>query len=149
MACSGYPECRHTRPLDNEETATGEVCENCGKEMVVKVGRFGRFIACSGYPDCKNAKPYTLGIPCPNPGCEGQVVERRSKKGRTFYGCSKYPNCDFVSWNKPVKTPCPQCGNHYVEERYTQAKGVHLKCPKCKHDLEGSPEDLNDAPALD
>ncbi len=147
MACSGYPDCKHTKPLDVQEVATGAVCENCGKEMVVKVGRYGRFIACSGYPDCKNAKPFPIGVSCPKPDCGGQVVERRSKRGRTFYGCGRYPACDFVSWNKPVAIPCPQCANNYLEERYTEAKGVHLRCPKCKHELEGTPEEFYE-PAL-
>ncbi|MCK6560803.1 type I DNA topoisomerase [candidate division KSB1 bacterium] len=141
MACSGYPDCKFTRPLDSQEVATGETCENCGKEMVVKVGRYGRFIACSGYPDCKTAKPYPIGMACPKEGCTGQVVERRSKRGRTFYGCSRYPDCDFVTWNKPVKNPCPACGNPYTEERYTQAKGLHIRCPKCKHELESAPDE--------
>ncbi len=148
MACSGYPDCKHTKPLEVQEVATGEKCENCGKDMVVKVGRYGRFIACSGYPDCKNAKPFPIGVPCLKEGCIGQVVERRSKRGRTFYGCNRYPECDFVSWNKPVKTPCPQCGSPYTEERYTQAKGAHVRCPKCKHELEGSVEDFNESAAL-
>lgn len=142
MACSGYPECKHSKPLDVQTVATGEKCENCGKEMVVKVGRYGRFIACSGYPECKTAKPFPIGVPCLKENCIGQVVERRSKRGRTFYGCNRYPDCDFVSWNKPVKIPCPQCGSAYTEERYTQAKGAHVRCPKCKHELEGTVEDL-------
>lgn len=142
MACSGYPDCKHSKPLDVQEVATGEKCENCGKDMVVKVGRYGRFIACSGYPECKTAKPFPIGVPCLKEPCIGQVVERRSKRGRTFYGCNRYPECDFVSWNKPVKIPCPQCGSAYTEERYTQAKGAHVRCPKCKHELEGTVEDL-------
>ncbi len=141
MACSSYPECKFTRPLDVQEVATGEICENCGKEMVVKVGRYGRFIACSGYPDCKTAKPYPIGMTCPKDGGIGQIVERRSKRGKTFYGCSRYPDCDFVTWNKPIKTPCPECGNSYTEERYTQAKGLHIRCPKCKHELESAPNE--------
>lgn len=141
MACSSYPECKFTRPLDVQEVATGEICENCGKEMVVKVGRYGRFIACSGYPDCKTAKPYPIGMACPKDGGIGQIVERRSKRGKTFYGCSRYPDCDFVTWNKPLKMPCPECGNSYTEERYTQAKGLHIRCPKCKHELESAPNE--------
>lgn len=141
MACSSYPDCKFTRPLDVQEVATGEICENCGKEMVVKVGRYGRFIACSGYPDCKTAKPYPIGMACPKDGGIGQIVERRSKRGKTFYGCSRYPDCDFVTWNKPIKTPCPECGNSYTEERYTQAKGLHIRCPKCKHELESAPNE--------
>ena len=148
MACSGYPECRYSKPIEGELITTDDVCENCGKAMVVKIGRFGRFLACSGYPDCKTSKPYPIGVNCPNEGCTGKVVERRSKRGRTFYGCSRYPECNFVSWNKPIKMPCPQCGNPYLEERYTQAKGAHIRCPKCKHELEESLEDLYEPAVL-
>jgi DNA topoisomerase-1 len=132
MACSGYPDCRYTQPLENEEVSTDEICEKCGREMVVKSGRFGKFLACSGYPECKNTRPITTGVDCPNEGCDGQLVERRSKKGRTFYGCSNYPTCNFASWNKPVAQNCPNCGNNYVEERYNQTRGNFLACPNCK-----------------
>jgi len=71
-------------------------------------GRFGKFIACSGYPECKTTKPVTLGIPCPESGCQGELVQRRSKRGRTFYGCSAYPTCKFVLWQRPVAEPCPK-----------------------------------------
>ena len=138
MACSGYPDCKHSKPLEAHEEVPGEICQTCGKPMVVKVGRYGRFLACSGYPDCKTARPYPIGVPCPKDG--GKVIERRSKRGRSFYGCSNYPNCDFVSWNKPVATPCPNCDNPYVEERYTQARGAYLRCPKCKTELDAETE---------
>jgi DNA topoisomerase-1 len=140
MACSGYPECRHTKPLDAEEKVEGEACEVCGRDMVVKVGRFGRFLACSGYPDCKTSRPYPIGMACPQPGCNGKIIERRSKRGRTFYGCSNYPTCNFVSWNKPIAKPCPNCGHNFLEERYTQNEGAHLRCPKCKTKFEPTAE---------
>ncbi|MDZ7289940.1 MAG: type I DNA topoisomerase [candidate division KSB1 bacterium] len=142
MACSGYPECRHTQPLDAEEKIAGEVCENCGRDMVVKIGRYGRFLACSGYPECKTTRPYPIGMACPLEGCNGKIIERRSKSGRTFYGCSNYPVCSFVTWNKPVATPCSQCGSSYLEERYTQADGAHLRCPKCKVKFEQTADAL-------
>lgn len=135
MACSGYPDCKYTKPREEPE-ATGEACDKCGKPMVLKVSRYGRFLACSGYPDCKNTKPFSLGVKCPKEGCGGQVVERKSKRGRTFYGCSNYPNCDFVSWYKPVNQKCPNCRHDYIEERYTQAKGEYLRCPMCKSEFE-------------
>jgi len=108
IACSGYPDCKNTRPLEEESQpqTSDEICSKCGKPMVYKVGRFGRFLACSEYPKCKNTKPIPLGIKCPQEKCEGDVIERRSKRGKVFYGCSKYPECDFVSWNKPVNTAC-------------------------------------------
>jgi DNA topoisomerase-1 len=150
MACSGYPDCRHTKPLDAQEKIEGEVCANCGRDMVVKVGRYGRFLACSGYPDCKTSRPYPIGVACPQEGCNGKIIERRSKRGRTFYGCSNYPACNFVNWNKPVAKPCPSCGNNYLEDRYTQADGAHLRCPKCKEKFEASAEAVYEpAAALD
>ncbi|CCU79276.1 DNA topoisomerase I [Halanaerobium saccharolyticum subsp. saccharolyticum DSM 6643] len=114
---------------------TDEVCEKCGSPMVVKYGRYGKFLACSSYPECKNTKPYLIktGVDCPE--CEdGEVIERTSKKGRTFYGCSNYPDCNFMSWNKPVKKPCPECGSLMVEKT-TKAKGKHYKCTnkECGH----------------
>ena len=87
---------------------TEEICPTCGKPMVIKHGRFGKFIACSGYPECKTTKPVTLGITCPEEACGGQLVERRSKRGKTFYACSKYPECKFVAWARPIIEPCPK-----------------------------------------
>ena len=121
IACSSYPDCRYTRNLDGsgraEDEPTDEICPTCGKPMVIKHGRFGKFIACSGYPECKTTKPVTLGIACPETGCTGQLVERRSRKGRTFFGCSAYPDCKFVVWQRPVTEPCPKCGAPFVTER--------------------------------
>lgn len=114
---------------------TDEVCDKCGSPMVVKYGRYGKFLACSSYPECKNTKPYLIrtGVDCPD--CEeGEVIERTSKKGRTFYGCSNYPDCNFMVWNKPVEKPCPECGSLMVEKT-TKAKGKHYKCTNkdCGH----------------
>jgi DNA topoisomerase-1 len=113
---------------------TDEVCELCGRPMVIKLGKFGKFLACSGFPDCRNARPLLtrIGIECPT--ChQGEVVERRSKKGRKFYGCERYPECDFVSWNKPVAQPCPQCGSYMVEV----GRGGQLKCSSCTYQETG------------
>lgn len=107
---------------------TDEVCEKCGRPMVIKLGRYGKFLACTGFPDCRNAKPLLtrIGVECPT--ChQGEVVERRSKKGRTFYGCERYPDCDFVSWNKPINESCPTCGSYLVEAGRNRTK----KCPVC------------------
>jgi len=136
MACSGYPDCRYTKVIESEQTETNEFCEICGKPMVLKVGRFGRFMACSAYPRCKNTQPYKIGVNCPKDGCDGILVERRSKSGRIFYGCSKYPECDFVSWYKLINQKCPKCNHPNMEERYTQAKGQFFRCPKCKAELQ-------------
>jgi DNA topoisomerase I len=109
---------------------TDEVCEQCGRPMVIKLGKFGKFLACSGFPDCRNARPLLtrIGVECPT--ChQGEIVERRSKKGRKFYGCERYPECDFVSWNKPVVQPCPLCGSYMVEV----GRNGQLKCSSCTY----------------
>lgn len=97
--------------IELEEDKTDLICDKCGKPMVVKFGRFGRFIACSGYPDCKNIVKIVnkIGVPCPK--CGGDVISRNTKKGRQFFGCSNYPNCNFVSWYEPVNEKCPNCGS--------------------------------------
>jgi DNA topoisomerase-1 len=127
IACSNYPDCRYKRNLPGSERAedqpTDEICPSCGRPMVIKHGRFGKFIACSGYPECKTTKPVTLGIACPE--CEkGQLVERRSRKGRTFFGCSAYPDCKFVLWQRPVTEPCPKCGAPFLTERAARGRRV-------------------------
>jgi DNA topoisomerase I len=128
IACSNYPDCKYKRNLPGSERAedqpTDEICPTCGKPMVIKHGRFGKFIACSGYPECKTTKPVTLGIACPQPGCSGQLVERRSRKGRTFFGCSAYPACNFVVWQRPVAEPCPKCGATFLTERVARGRQV-------------------------
>ena len=108
---------------------TDEVCEKCGSPMVIKLGRFGKFMACSGFPECRNSKPLLvrIGVECPT--ChQGEVVERRSKKGRKFYGCERYPECDFVSWNKPITIPCPECSGVLGE---IGRGGARVKCASC------------------
>lgn len=135
MACSGYPECKNTKPLDEAEIPqeTDEKCDKCGSPMVIKTGRFGKFLACTKYPQCKTTRPIPLGVKCPNDKCNGDIIERRSKKGRLFYGCSNYPDCDFINWNKPVNKKCSNCGNNYLLEKYTKAKGNFFQCPECKN----------------
>lgn len=132
IGCSGYPDCRYTKPIAGEEVHTDEICDKCGKPMVVKNGRFGRFLACSGYPDCSNIKAFSIGIACPKENCNGNIVERRTKRGKIFYGCSNYPTCDFASWYQPVAKKCESCGANYLEKRYNKSIGNYLYCPKCK-----------------
>lgn len=140
IGCSGYPDCRFTRPLTEDKTETNEKCDKCGKPMVVKQGRFGRFLACSGYPECKNNKSFSIGISCPKPDCSGAIVERRSKRGKVFYGCNQYPNCDFASWHLPVAISCENCKAPYLEQRQNQKKGKFLYCPNCKASYEQNQE---------
>ncbi|RKY76544.1 DNA topoisomerase I, partial [candidate division KSB1 bacterium] len=132
MACSGYPDCKYTRPIEEEQLETEISCDLCGSPMVVKTGKFGRFLACSAYPKCKNTKPLSIGVPCPRENCDGEIVEKRTRRGKIFYGCSRYPDCDFATWNLPVNQPCSQCHNPYLELRVSKAKGEYLYCPKCK-----------------
>ena len=113
LACTGYPECSNSRPLakqEEEQAVNDEFCPICNSGMVVKTGRFGRFLACNRYPECKGTKTFLnkIGVNCPK--CDGAVVERRTKGRRTFYGCSNYPRCDFVSWTRPTAERCPSCG---------------------------------------
>lgn len=95
--------------IEVEDEVSEEICDKCGRNMVVKNGRFGKFLACPGYPECKNTKPIVEKIDVPCPLCEGDIVRKRSKKGRIFYGCINYPKCEFVSWDEPIKDKCPQC----------------------------------------
>jgi DNA topoisomerase-1 len=126
LACSGFPECKGTRPLEGEEQEapqeTDEKCPECESLMLIKTGRFGRFLACSRYPECKGRKPLavTTGVRCPKDG--GEMLERRSRRGRTFYGCSNYPKCDFTTWTRPLAQPCPSCGGLITAERDGKAK---------------------------
>ncbi|MFA6808347.1 MAG: type I DNA topoisomerase [Eubacteriales bacterium] len=105
-----------------EDEVSDVICENCGKNMVVKMGRYGKFLACPGFPECRMVKPLfeEIGVDCPK--CGNKIVVRRSKKGRKFYGCSNYPDCDFVSWDKPASISCPNCGNMMIEKGYKQQK---------------------------
>jgi DNA topoisomerase-1 len=142
LACSNFPKCRNTKPLPGQEAenTTDEVCEKCESPMVVKSGRFGRFLACSKYPECKNTKPLRIGVKCPREDCQGHIVERKTKSGRLFYGCSEYPKCSFASWEKPVDLACPHCGAKPLVEKQTKAKGKFYRCLQCKQ--EASPEEV-------
>jgi DNA topoisomerase-1 len=141
IACSNYPACRNTKRMKVEadgtigimkEETVDEACERCGKPMVIKYGRFGKFLACSGYPECKSTKPINkeIGMPCPTPDCTGQVIERRSKRGRMFYGCSRYPQCQFSSWDKPLAEKCPKCGQPYLVHKHSKKSGEQILCSK-------------------
>lgn len=141
LACSGYPACKNAKPLNDEGSApmepvkTGDKCPTCGADMVLRSGRFGKFIACEHYPKCKTTKPVTTGIKCPK-DCGGELVERRTKGKRFFYGCSSYPKCDFVSWEKPFKEPCPKCNSPFLIYDAKNKTGTPgLKCPNKECDF--------------
>ncbi len=135
LACSGFPECRNTMPLSNggQPQETGETCEKCGSPMVIRTGRFGPFLACSGYPKCKNTRAVSTGVKCPEEGCKGKLVQRMSKRKKVFYSCSRYPDCTYAIWDKPVNKKCPACDHPFMLEKNTKARGEHLICPSCKH----------------
>jgi DNA topoisomerase-1 len=127
LACTRFPECRGTSSLEGEEPQeqpqqTDELCPECGAPMLIRSGRFGKFLACSRYPECKGRKPLvkSLGVKCPKD--QGELVERRTKRGRIFYGCANYPKCDFTTWSRPLETPCPNCGGLVVAEKDNKAK---------------------------
>ncbi len=147
LACSGYPDCNYSRdytrdekgniqPVEiSSEVVVDKSCDKCGQPMVVKRGRFGEFLACSAYPQCKNTQSlnsnganHKIGIKCPENDCDGDIVERKSKRGKTFYGCSRYPKCEFATWDKPVARDCPQCGAKILAEKTTKKQGAFLIC---------------------
>ncbi len=135
MACSGYPNCRNTKKIVKSAEAVEvkhdiqleEHCPVCGKNLALKHGRFGEYTACSDYPKCKYIKLKSTGVPC-GKGCGGEIVERKSRRGKTFYGCSNYPDCDFVLWQKPVPESCPSCGAPYTLIKTTKRSGTVRFC---------------------
>jgi len=138
IACSNYPECKNTMNFVQNENGeikqveaeiTDIVCDRCGKYMVVKQGKFGRFLGCSGYPECENTKPLDTGVRCPRDNCDGSLCERRSRKGKVFYGCSNYPACTYATWDKPIPEACPRCGHPFMVEKFSRGKGKIKACP--------------------
>jgi DNA topoisomerase-1 len=157
LACSGYPECKTTRKLvatkqgglraAKPDQILDEKCPRCEANLVIKQGRFGEFTACTRYPECKYVKHKTTGVKCPNDANKGgEVVERKSKRGKVFFGCSNYPDCDFVLWNRPVPEPCPQCGAPFLVEKVTKKHGRQLLCNNDECDYARS-EELLETPA--
>ncbi len=137
LACSSYPECKNTRDfaINHEgeleiqaKEKTGQTCDLCHSSLIVKRGRFGRFLACSRYPECKFTKSFTLGVPCPQKGCGGEIVERSSRAGRIFYGCKNYPKCKFASWYPLINKPCPSCGAAFLVSKTTKSEGTTHFC---------------------
>jgi DNA topoisomerase-1 len=137
IACDGYPECKYTRPINGENKAepvySDEICEKCGAKMLFKEGRYGKYLACSGYPECRNnqplVKPKSLDITCPS--CEeGEIMEKKSRYGKIFYSCNRYPKCKYALWDKPFAEPCPKCAFPIVVEKTTKRAGTVRKCPQ-------------------
>lgn len=143
LACSGFPDCRHTEPLDGAEQEEPEIsdqkCEKCDAPMLIKMGRYGKFLACSGYPACKNiqplVKPKALGINCPN--CDdGELMEKKSRYGKIFFSCNQYPKCKFALWDQPLEQPCPKCSFPLTVEKTTKRFGTVHKCQQEECDWE-------------
>ena len=135
LACTGYPECKTTRKLittkqgitaARPDQVLDEKCPKCGSNLVLKHGRFGEFTACSNYPSCRYVKQKSTGVLCPKDG--GDIVERKSRRGKVFYGCANYPDCDFTLWNKPIAEKCPDCGAPFLVEKITKRHGRQLVC---------------------
>jgi DNA topoisomerase-1 len=136
LACSGYPECKTTRKLiatrqgglaaAKPDEVLDEACPQCGSNLVRKQGRYGEFVACGSYPTCKYVQQKTTGVKCPKDG--GEIVERRSRRGKVFFGCSNYPACDFTLWNRPIAEPCPKCSAPFLVEKVTKKHGRQLVC---------------------
>ena len=112
--------------IDIKDEISDVVCDQCGALMVYKMGKFGRFLACPNFPKCRNTKPLLNYIETPCPKCGKRLLEKVSRKNRKFYGCEGYPECDFVSWDKPVSEKCPQCGSYMVEKRNARGEMIHL-----------------------
>jgi DNA topoisomerase-1 len=149
LACTGYPDCTYSNDYirdekgiiqpeePSEEEATDKACDKCGRPMVIKKGRYGGFLACSGYPECKNTQSLNsngngkkIGVGCPEKDCTGDIVERTSKRGKIFYGCSRYPECTFATWDKPLDRECPVCNAKFLVEKTTKKQGTFVICLK-------------------
>jgi len=147
LGCSNYPKCTYTRNYTRDEKgvihpiepssdqASDRICDKCGKPMLIKEGKYGTFYACSGYPDCKTTQSTNstnggekTGVHCPEQGCNGELVQRSSKRGKIFYGCSRFPDCTFAIWDKPVAKECPECGAKFLVEKTTKKQGMFLAC---------------------
>jgi DNA topoisomerase-1 len=140
LACPNYPKCKNTKNFSRdaegnikveEVQESDEKCERCGRPMLVRFGRYGKFFGCSGYPECKNVRPLVRPIPtgvtCPDCGV-GEIMEKRSRTGKTFYSCNRYPQCKFATWDRPVQEPCPQCNAPFVVEKTTKRYGTVRRC---------------------
>jgi DNA topoisomerase-1 len=151
LACENHPkECKYTRPLRGDRKPaqpTNEICHECGAPMVIRHGRSGEFLGCSKFPKCRGTRSMPTGVKCPKDG--GDIAVRRSKKrGKAFYGCSNYPNCDFVVWDKPVAETCPECGYVGAEAKFTKTRGDYRRCIKCANEWDVAPSPEPEAVAV-
>lgn len=151
LSCSAYPACKNATGFERKADGTIEVsrgetveekCPECGKELMVRQGRRGRFVACSAYPECRYTRPLGTGVACPGEGeteCGGELVEKQSKTGRTFYSCNRWPDCKFAIWDRPISRECPDCKHPFLVEKYTKQGNV-IRCPRkgCKYKEENS-----------
>ncbi len=139
LACSAYPNCKNTKNfrraldgsievIEESEKVTDFHCPKCGAPMVKKRGRYGEFLACPAYPECKSTMPIPTGVKCPKKGCTGDIVQKSSRRGKVFFGCSRYPECDYAVWDKPVPVSCPACGADFMFERQTDKGGGIIYC---------------------
>src|SRR5882672_2364284 len=156
LGCTGYPECRNIRKIAKSGVAApapvplDEKCPVDGAQLVRRFGRYGEFISCSNYPKCKYIKQESTGVKCPRPGCEGELVVKKSKRGKVFYGCGTYPDCDRVYWDKPVAEACPNCNAPFLLEKTTKKQGTFRHCAneECgysSNDSGGKPKPKRDA----
>ncbi len=140
LACPNYPDCKNTKNFTRngdgtiklvEPEVTNEKCENCGRPMQLRFGRYGKFFGCSGYPECKTVRPLvrpvSTGVACPDCG-QGEIMERRSRGGKIFYSCNRYPECKFATWDRPIPEPCPDCNAPFVVEKTTKRFGTVRRC---------------------
>ena len=150
LACPAYPDCKNTKEFVEENgkvrvvdkvEESKEICPKCANPLVVKRGRFGRFLACSTYPKCDFTKAIGTGVKCPQPDCGGDLVEKRSRRGKTFFACSNYPKCTYALWNRPIPTPCPECKAPFLVEKFDKRTGPKIVCANkdCGYELEEKP----------
>jgi len=138
LGCTGYPDCRNIRKISKAGKVApapvpleGETCPVDGAQLVRRHGPYGEFVSCANYPTCKYIKRETTGVACARPGCKGEIVVKKSKRGKIFYGCSEYPKCDAVYWDKPVAEPCPRCNAPFLLEKTTK-KGTTRLCARAE-----------------
>ena len=141
LGCSNFPKCNNIKQFERDEKGdiriipeeeTGELCELCGKPMIKKQGRYGPFLACSNYPECNGIKSLTTGIACPAENCSGELAQRATRRGKVFFGCNRYPKCDFATWDRPLDLACPDCGARPLYEKTPRNRAKYLYCSSCK-----------------